>query len=174
MSHASETWGVGLLLFWVPALLMSLSGPVSAAGPACVPSRPQTAVISPVMACHRARLALAHWRNIKHSLTAAPLLAAAAILRGIHLAAMLASYLTSHVRKSLQWGMQLVYSSCSARQRERDMFGSRKDETQHNTTVLLIRDVRDTQNLEVKADSMKFPRFSMPNSIPRQKTGTKQ
>lgn len=46
-----------LLLLWAPALLMSLSGPVSIARPACVPSRPQTAVIRPVMACHRARLA---------------------------------------------------------------------------------------------------------------------
>lgn len=54
---SKEMWGVWLLLFWVPALLMSLSGPVSAARTACVPSRPQTAVISPVMACHRARLA---------------------------------------------------------------------------------------------------------------------
>lgn len=50
-------WGVWLLLFWVPTLLMSLSGPVRAAGAARVPSRPQTAVIRPVMACHRARLA---------------------------------------------------------------------------------------------------------------------
>lgn len=49
--------GVWLLLFWVPTLLMSLSGPVRAAGAARVPSRPQTAVIRPVMACHRARLA---------------------------------------------------------------------------------------------------------------------
>lgn len=52
-----EMWGVWLLLLWVPTLLMSLSGPVRAAGAARVPSRPQTAVIRPVMACHRARLA---------------------------------------------------------------------------------------------------------------------
>lgn len=62
---SKEMWGVWLLLFWVPALLMSLSGPVSAARPACVPSRPQTAVISPVMACHRARLAW-HTREISN------------------------------------------------------------------------------------------------------------
>lgn len=70
------------------------------------------------------QISLAHWRNIKHSLTVAPSLAKAAILWGIHLAAMLASYLTSHERKSLHWEMQLVYSSSSARLREK--------ETRHN------------------------------------------
>lgn len=49
------------MLFWVPTLLMSLSGPVRAAEAARVPSRPQTAVIRPVMACHGAQISLAQW-----------------------------------------------------------------------------------------------------------------
>lgn len=61
------------------------------------------------------QISLAHWRNIKHSLTVAPSLAKAAILRGVHLAGMLAGYLTSHEkRKSLHGELWLVYSSSSA------------------------------------------------------------
>lgn len=79
------------MLFRVPALLMSLSGPVSAARSARVPSRPQTAVIRPVMACHRARLA---WHTGEISNIHLPWLLRrlkAALLWSIHLAASPAS-----------------------------------------------------------------------------------
>lgn len=93
---SEEMRGVRLLPFWVPVLLMSLSGPVSKARPACVPSRPQTAVISPVMACHRARLA---WHAGEISNIHLLWLLQAAFPWGIHLAVILASHLTSLTRK---------------------------------------------------------------------------
>lgn len=93
---SKEMWGVWLLLLWVPALLMSLSGPVSKTRPVCVPSRPQTAVISPVMARHGARLA---WHTGEISNIHLLRLLQAVILQGIHLAAILASSLTSFKRK---------------------------------------------------------------------------
>lgn len=41
-------------------------------GAGLVPSRPQTAVIRPRNGMPRGQISLAHWRNIKHSLSAAP------------------------------------------------------------------------------------------------------